>query len=128
MRVWRKASSRAATNRLADTPAKFAEIRQPLSRYIAIPTVSSERRNFIPIALLEPEVVASNQLYVVAGAIPFHFGIKPMPDLNYTPWRRRPLHRMLRGMITPKYAIEGAAIERSEISAAAFFERSLCSI
>ncbi|MDD2744207.1 MAG: N-6 DNA methylase [Rhodocyclaceae bacterium] len=92
VRVWRKASSRAATNRLADTPAKFAEIRQPLSRYIAIPTVSSERRNFIPIALLEPEVVASNQLYVVAGAMPFHFGI--LSSTMHNAWMRTVCGRM----------------------------------
>ena len=75
VRDWRSSRDRATTRKLAATPTLFAEIRQPFSDYIAIPTVSSERRNFIPMALLSAEVIASNQLYVVAGATLFHFGI-----------------------------------------------------
>ena len=92
VRVWRKASNRLTTNKLADTPTNFAEIRQPQSRYIAIPTVSSERRNFIPIALLKPEIVASNQLYVVANATLFHFGI--LTSTMHNAWIRTTCGRL----------------------------------
>jgi len=72
---WRATSERETTRKLASTPAFFAEIRQPTSQYVAIPTASSEKRAFIPIAFLQPEVIASNQLYVLPNATLFHFGV-----------------------------------------------------
>lgn len=92
VRVWRKASNRVTTSKLADTPTNFAEIRQPQSRYIAIPTVSSERRNFIPITLLAPEIVASNQLYVISNATLFHFGI--LTSTMHNAWIRTTCGRL----------------------------------
>jgi len=75
VRLWRESSNRAATKKLAVTPALFAEIRQPTTQYVAIPTASSERRNFIPMAYLPPDVIASNQAYIVPNATSFDFGV-----------------------------------------------------
>jgi hypothetical protein len=75
VRAWRAGRGREATRKLAATPTRFAEVRQPSGAFVAIPTVSSERRQFIPIDFLGGEVIASNQLYVVAGATAYHFGI-----------------------------------------------------
>ena len=75
VRKWRASRDRATTQQLAQTPTLFAENRQPKDRYIAIPTVSSERRHFIPIGLLDAEVIASNQLYVIPAAGLYHFGV-----------------------------------------------------
>jgi hypothetical protein len=75
VRAWRQKSGRETTRQLSATPALFAEIRQPDGPYLAFPTLSSERRPFIPIAFLSPETVASNQVYVVAQAERYHFGI-----------------------------------------------------
>lgn len=75
VRKWRLESNRETTKKLAATPALFAEIRQPTTNYIAIPTVSSERRTYIPLAFLGPEVIASNQIYVLAGAALSQFGV-----------------------------------------------------
>lgn len=75
VKLWRSQSSRTNTVELAKTPTLFAEVRQPTTKYIAFPTVSSENREYIPIAYLEPEVIASNQVYVIADAKLFHFGI-----------------------------------------------------
>jgi hypothetical protein len=47
----------------------------PKSEYLVVPEVSSERRIFIPIGFLEPHIIASNKLKIVAGASLFHFGI-----------------------------------------------------
>ena len=68
-------SSRAATNKLANYPTLFGEIRQPTTQYIAIPEVSSERRNFIPMGFLEPGIIASNRLKIIPGAGLFNFGV-----------------------------------------------------
>lgn len=75
VRIWRSQSERENTKKLAKTPSIFAEIRQPYTKYIAFPTVSSENRTYIPIAYLEPEVIASNQVYVISEASLFHFGV-----------------------------------------------------
>lgn len=75
VRKWRSNSSRENTNKLADTPTMFAEIRQPNTNYLAIPTTSSENRKYIPIAFLSPNVIASNQLYIVPDTTLYHFGV-----------------------------------------------------
>ena len=72
---WRAASGRETTRKLAITPTIFAEVRQPTTPYLAIPTLSSERRLYIPISFLNPKTIASNQLYVLPDATNFHFGI-----------------------------------------------------
>ena len=52
VKLHRESSSRFATQKLASAPMLFGEIRQSESKYLAIPSVSSERRNYIPIGLL----------------------------------------------------------------------------
>ena len=72
---WRATSGRETTVGLAATPSIFAEVRQPSTDYLAFPTLSSVRRRYIPIAYLPPSVIASNQVYVIAGADKWTFGI-----------------------------------------------------
>ncbi len=75
VRSWRLKSERENTRKIADTPYLFAEIRQPNSDYLAFPTVSSERRHYIPIAFLSKDVIASNQIYIVPNASRYSFGV-----------------------------------------------------
>jgi hypothetical protein len=71
----RKESDREATNRLATIPHLFGEIRQPDSNYIAIPRVSSENRDYIPIAFFDKKYILSDTCLCVPKATLFHFGI-----------------------------------------------------
>ncbi len=75
VKKWRSNSNRENTKKLAETPALFAEIRQPKTKYLAFPTLSSENRKYIPITFLEPSVIASNQIYVLPNSSLFHFGV-----------------------------------------------------
>jgi hypothetical protein len=75
VRKWRSESDRGNTKKLANTPTIFAEIRQPKGNYLAFPTLSSVSRHYIPIAYLNPEIIASNQLYVLPDANLYVFGI-----------------------------------------------------
>ena len=75
VRKWRSNSERGNTKKLAETPTLFAEVRQPKTNYLAFPTVSSVNRKYIPIAFLSPDIVASNQLYVLPNVELYHFGI-----------------------------------------------------
>ena len=86
VRKWRESSNRETTRKLAAMPTRFAEIRQPSTHYVAIPTVSSERRNYIPMAFFGPEVIASNQVYVLAHANLFHFGV--LHSIMHMAWVR----------------------------------------
>jgi hypothetical protein len=42
---------------------------------LAIPEVSSESREYIPLALLSKDVIASNKLQIIPGADLFYFGL-----------------------------------------------------
>ena len=72
---WRSESNRNSTVKLAQIPYRFAEIRQPNSYYIALPTVSSERREYIPMAYLTKDTVASNQVFIIPNAQSWVFGV-----------------------------------------------------
>jgi hypothetical protein len=84
VKKWRSNSERANTKKLAETPTVFAEIRQPKTNYLAFPTVSSVNRKYIPIAFLNPEIIASNQLYILPNANIFYFGV--LTSLIHMTW------------------------------------------
>ena len=75
VRQWRARRGRETTRELATTPQLFAEVRQPASSYLAVPTLSSEKRRYIPIGFLPATTIASNQLYILPNATPYHFGV-----------------------------------------------------
>ena len=68
-------SSREATQKLAELPYLFGEIRQSNHAYIGIPKTSSERRAYLPIGFIEPEVIAGSELFAIQNATSYHFGI-----------------------------------------------------
>ncbi len=75
VKAYRLKSKKVHTRKSAATPALFTEVRQPRSRYLAIPEVSSERREYIPSAFLDKNIIASNLLYTVPNASVYDFGI-----------------------------------------------------
>ena len=75
VREWRSKSTRKNTLELANTPSIFAEIRQPDCKYLAVPTICSEKRRCLPIKFLNPDTIASNQIYVIPNATLYDYGI-----------------------------------------------------
>ena len=75
VRKYRQSSNRAATKKMADFPMLFAEIRQSKTNYIMIPVVSSEKRRYIPIAFLSPDIINSYASISVTNATLYHFGV-----------------------------------------------------
>ncbi len=65
VREHRKKSKRQTTQQLAESPTLFGEIRQPDSRYLLIPSVSSETRRYIPMAFMPKTVIGSNLVLFV---------------------------------------------------------------
>jgi len=68
-------SRRQTTRELADTPTLFGEIRQPNSKYLLIPSVSSESRKYIPIGFMPKTVIGSNLVLFVPEATLYHLGV-----------------------------------------------------
>lgn len=75
VRAARLASPAATTRRAVATPTLFAVDAQPTTPYLLIPQVSSERRRYIPIGFMSPDIIASNLVFVVPDATLYHFGI-----------------------------------------------------
>ncbi len=75
VKAHRLASNRATTKELAATPALFGEIRQPSGNYVLIPRHSSERRLFIPMGFLTPDVICGDANMCVPDATLYHFGV-----------------------------------------------------
>jgi type II restriction/modification system DNA methylase subunit YeeA len=75
VKAMRLASTDKQTQQDAGTPTQFQKIRQPAENFIALPEVSSERRNFMPIGFLNKETIASNKIQTIAGGTLFHFGV-----------------------------------------------------
>ncbi|WGE41824.1 N-6 DNA methylase [Actinobacillus equuli subsp. haemolyticus] len=72
----RNNSSREATRELAIVPHLFGEIRQPeTGNYILIPSVSSDRRNYIPIGIFDANVISTNLNFMIPNATLYEFGI-----------------------------------------------------
>ncbi len=123
VRQMRLSSQKGPTVRLAATPTLFGEIRQPEADYLAVPEVSSERRDYIPLGFLAAEVIASNKLYTIAGATPYHFGVLSsamhMAWMRYTAGRLKSDYQYSAGIVYNNFpwpepsAAQRTAIERS---------------
>lgn len=86
VRLYRMNSKRASTQKLALKPRRFQTENIPESTYVAIPEVSSERRMFIPIGFMTPDVMCSNKLRLMPNASLYHFGI--LTSTMHNAWMR----------------------------------------
>lgn len=75
VKQFRLASKSAPTRKIADTPRRFHVENMPESSYIVVPEVSSERRRYIPIGFVLPDILSSNLVKIVPNATLYHFGI-----------------------------------------------------
>ena len=75
VREMRLNSTAAPTREKANTPHLFFFISQPETNYLIIPSTSSERRRYVPIGFMSPEVIASNLVSIIPNATLYHFGV-----------------------------------------------------
>ena len=76
VRDFRLSSTRKNTREWADIPHLFGEDRQPRSgHYILVPSVSSERRRYIPVGFYEHTVISSNRNYIIPNGTLYDFGV-----------------------------------------------------
>ena len=89
---FRTYSSRPQTKKLAGTPGLFGEIRQPDCQMLVIPKVSSETRDYLPMAFVLPEVIVNGSALIIPGANLYHFGI--LSSCIHMAWMRAVCGRM----------------------------------
>ena len=68
VRTYRLASKSKPTQTLAETPTLYHVNVIPTAPFLVVPEVSSERRDYIPIAWLEPPVIPSNLVRIIENA------------------------------------------------------------
>ncbi len=86
VRAFRLASKAATTQKFAATPSLFCQIAQLDTEYLLVPRVSSERRAFIPMGFMSRTTIGNDQVLLVPGATPFHFGV--MSSTMHNAWVR----------------------------------------
>ncbi len=84
VRAFRAASTAAPTRQAASTPTEFFYRSQPDSSYVVVPEVSSERRRYIPMGFLSPDVICSNTNYLVPDGSLYTFGV--LTSLMHMAW------------------------------------------
>ncbi len=103
VREIRLKSPAAATRRDADKPQVFQAIRQPDTNYMIIPLVSSERRRYIPMGFMTPDVIASNLVSVIPNADIFLFGM--LESVVHMNWMR-----VVAGRLENRYRYSGTLV------------------
>ena len=79
-------SKRSQTLKAAATPTHFATELIPTAPYLLIPKVSSERRNFIPLGFMQPDIFCSDLVFMLPHATLYHFGI--LSSTMHNAWMR----------------------------------------
>jgi hypothetical protein len=82
VKAMREASSDPTTREDASRPWEFQRPRQPQSSFIAVPRVSSESRDYVPIAWFAPEVIVTDAVFSVDGAPLWLFGVLSARPFN----------------------------------------------
>ena len=75
VRQLRLASKSAGTRKLAYTPTRFHVENMPSGTYVVIPEVSSEKRKYVPMGFMTPNILCSNLVKIVPNATLYHFGV-----------------------------------------------------
>lgn len=86
VKLFRLSSNKKSTIESANTPSLFQEIRQPLSMYLLVPSHSSDKRIYVPIGYMTPDVICTNANYLIENASLEVFGI--ITSIVHMAWMR----------------------------------------
>ena len=75
VREYRLKSPSAGTIKLADKPTHFHVENMPKGNYLLVPSVSSEKRRYVPLGFMSPDMLSSNLVLIIPNASLYHFGI-----------------------------------------------------
>jgi hypothetical protein len=86
VRSMREKSSWGQTRNDAATPHLFQANRQPSSTYIAVPRITSENRDYVPMALLTKDVIINDKVSYVANGELWLFGL--LMSRTFNTWNK----------------------------------------
>lgn len=89
---FREKSNRSQTNKAALTPYLFGEIKQPKDDMLAIPKVSSQTRQYIPISYVSKDVIVNGSALIISKANLYLFAI--LTSNVHNSWMRTVCGRM----------------------------------
>ena len=75
VRNFRLSSTSVGTVKLADKPTRFHVENMPKTTYIVIPKVSSEKRRYVPMGFMTPDILCSDLVFIIPEATLYHFGV-----------------------------------------------------
>ncbi len=75
VREFRSASKRKSTLAAANTPAEFGMSVIPDRPFLVLPKVSSERREYVPLDVVQPPTIPSDLVFLLTDASAFEFAI-----------------------------------------------------
>lgn len=75
VRELRLKSKRKQTVAIANSPTRFQVENIPHATHIVIPKVSSERRDYIPVGLVEPGSLVSDLMFILPSDSLYHFSV-----------------------------------------------------
>ncbi len=75
VREYRLASPSPGTVKLADRPTRFHVENMPKGGFVVVPKVSSEKRRYIPMGMMDSKTMASDLVFVIPDATLYHFGV-----------------------------------------------------
>ena len=86
VRDFRLSSKSEGTIKLAERPTRFHIENMPRSNYLLVPCHSSEKRKYVPIGFVNPDIISSNAVLIVPDASLYHFGV--MTSNVHMAWMR----------------------------------------
>lgn len=102
VRYARLESTDKAAHKLAERPHEFRDLNNPDS-YIIIPSVSSERRKYVPIGTFDGHTISSNLNHIIPNGTLFEFGI--LTSLAHNDWMR-----LVAGRLESRYRYSGTIV------------------
>lgn len=75
VKEFRLQSNRISTIKAAEEPTLFGASFECKTDYVALPKVSSEKREYVPIDYLSHNIIPGDKLFCLQGASLYHFGV-----------------------------------------------------
>lgn len=86
VKEFRLNSTKTATQKAAEYPHRFVEIKQPNDDYLIIPLTTSKNRKYVPIGYLSKDIIANNGASFVPNASKYMFGV--LTSVVHMEWMR----------------------------------------
>ncbi|BBQ81613.1 putative DNA methyltransferase YeeA [Klebsiella sp. WP3-W18-ESBL-02] len=94
----RRKSPDKGAQKMAERPHQFRDLNNP-DDYILIPSVSSERRTYIPIGFYDANVISTNANYIIPNGTLYEFSI--LTSLIHNDWMRLVAGRLRKVRTSP---------------------------